>query len=291
MIDGIILKGVGGFYYVDTNSEVIQCRARGNFREEGITPLVGDKVKIRISKEDNNGYIEEIYNRKTRLLRPSVSNVTQVIIVMSIENPKINTWLLDKFIIMAEAEGLGIIICINKSDLDVDGSSNLKDIYTDIGYTVLQTSIKTGIGIKHLKSTLKDNISVFAGPSGVGKSSLLNAVNPEYELKIGEISDKNKRGKHTTRHTELLYLEENSYVLDTPGFSSLDMDFIEDERELSDYFIEFKKHSSNCKFINCIHLSEPGCEIKRQVEDNEISSGRYQNYLLFLDEIKKDRRY
>lgn len=291
IIDGIILKGVGGFYYVDIGSEVIQCRARGNFREEGITPLVGDKVKIRISKEDNNGYIDEIYNRTTKLVRPSVANVTQVIIVMSIEKPKINTWLLDKFIIMAEAEGLDIIICINKSDLDMDESANLKRIYEDIGYKVLQTSIETGIGVDALKDTLENNISVFAGPSGVGKSSLLNSINPDYELKTGEISDKNKRGKHTTRHTELLYLRENSYVLDTPGFSSLDIDFIEDERELSDYFIEFEKHSSKCKFINCIHLSEPGCEIKRQVENNGISNVRYENYLLFLDEIKKNRRY
>lgn len=291
MIDGIILKGIGGFYYVQTADEVIQCRARGNFREEGITPLIGDKVRIRISKEDNNGYIDEIYERETSLTRPPVANITQAIVVMSIEKPKVNLWLLDRFLLMAEAEGLNIVICINKTDLNLKDAVRIKDIYNKIGYKVILTSIVEEKGIDDLMLALKDNTSVFAGPSGVGKSSLLNLVKPSYKLETGEVSEKNKRGKHTTRHTELLHLKNNSYVLDTPGFSSLDIDFIESPAELGEYFKEIKEYSRGCKFMNCLHLNEPGCEVKKQVADNEISSERYENYLLFLEEIKNIRRY
>lgn len=290
MIDGIILKGIGGFYYVETTEGVIQCRARGNFREEGITPLIGDKVRIRISKEDNNGYIDEIYPRETSLKRPPVANISQSIVVMSIKKPKINSWLLDRFLVMAEEEGLNIVICINKIDLDLEASIKIRDIYSKIGYKVIMTSIETGQGIDELRTSLDNNISVFAGPSGVGKSSLLNLIDSNYKLKTGEISEKNKRGKHTTRHTEILHLKGNSYVLDTPGFSSLDLDFIEDEAELGAYFLEINKHSSGCKFMNCLHLNEPGCEVKNQVEAGEINSERYENYIMFLEEIKKNRR-
>lgn len=248
-------------------------------------------MRIRISKEDNNGYIEEIYIRETSLKRPPVANITQAIIVMSIQKPKVNSWLLDRFLIMAEAEGLNVTICINKTDLDLENSLKVKDIYSKIGYKVILTSIETGEGIDELKESLNNNISVFAGPSGVGKSSLLNLMNPNYKLKTGEISEKNKRGKHTTRHTELLHLKDNSYVLDSPGFSSLDIDFIEYEVELGNYFLEIKKHSSGCKFMNCLHLNEPGCEVKKQVEAHEIAYERYENYLMFLEEIKKSRRY
>lgn len=291
MIHGIITKGVGGFYYVKTSDDLIECRARGNFREENITPLVGDNVKIRISSEDNSGYIDEICKRKTQLKRPAVANITQAIIVMSIKEPDINTWLLDRFIIMAENEGLNIVICINKIDINLDKSLLIKKIYEDIGYEVLITSIEDNSGIEELRKTLENNTSVFAGPSGVGKSSLLNLINPKYKLVTGSISSKNKRGKHTTRHTELLYLEENSYVLDSPGFSSLDISFIEDERQLKQYFLEINKYGQRCKFLNCLHLNEPGCEVKNQVDIGNISKDRYENYISFLEEIKKIRRY
>lgn len=210
---------------------------------------------------------------------------------MSIKKPKINSWLLDRFLIMAEAEALNIVICINKIDLDLKASLKIRDIYNKIGYKVIMTSIETEEGIDDLRIALHDNISVFAGPSGVGKSSLLNLIDPDYNLKTGEISEKNKRGRHTTRHTEILHLKASSYVLDTPGFSSLDIDFIEDERELGQYFPEIKKYSQGCKFMNCLHLNEPGCEVKKQVEAEEINSERYKNYLMFLEEIKKNRRY
>ena len=282
---------LSGFYYVKTEEDIIECRARGIFREENLTPLIGDKVLIRISDEDNTGYIEKIQPRKSQLIRPPVANVTQVIIVMSIKKPNINPWLLDKFIVMAERENLNILICINKIDLDPEKGQELIDIYKDIGYNVIGTSAKEKIGIDKLRENLKNNISVFAGPSGVGKSSLLNAVNRDFKLKTGDVSAKTRRGKHTTRHVELLELDKTAYVLDTPGFGSLHLNFIEDVIELRDYFLEIKRFGLNCKFISCLHENEPDCEVKRQVELGNIQESRYNSYLDFLQEIRKFRRY
>lgn len=287
MLEGIIIKGIGGFYYVKTESEIIECRARGIFREENITPLIGDKVKIRISEEDNSGYVEEIYPRFSQLLRPPVANITQAIIVMSIKKPDVNSWLLDKFLIMAEHENLNIIICINKCDLNPDKALKLKDIYEKIGYKVIMTSNVTGEGIGELKLCLNNNVSVFAGPSGAGKSSLLNGINSNFKLQTGDVSAKTKRGKHTTRHVELLELESNAFVLDSPGFSSLSIEFIKEAIEIREYFREINDFGQKCKFISCIHLNEPDCEVKKQVEKGTINKERYENYLLFLEEIKK----
>ncbi|MEY8415700.1 ribosome small subunit-dependent GTPase A [Tissierella praeacuta] len=291
MINGIIVKGIGGFYYVRTKSDIVECRARGVFREEKLTPLVGDKVRIRISDEDNTGYIEEIYPRSSKLLRPPVANITQAIIVMSVKKPDINPWLLDRFIIMAEHENLDIVICINKSDLAEEKALDLKSIYENIGYKVINTSVVTGKGIDELKELLNNNISVFAGPSGAGKSSLLNTVNENFKLETGNVSFKTKRGKHTTRHIELLELHDNTFVLDSPGFSSLNIDFIEQEIELKNYFREIYKYGDKCRFISCLHKNEPNCEVKKQVEEGNIRKERYENYLLFLEEIKNIRRY
>ena len=291
MVNGIIMKGIGGFYYVKTNIDIVECRARGAFRETNTVPLVGDKVRIRISDEDSSGYIEEIYPRSSQLVRPPVANITQAIIVMSVKKPDINTWLLDKFLIMAEHENLEIIICINKSDLALERAKELKNIYENIGYKVIITSVNTGLGIDELKKALDNNISVFAGPSGVGKSSILNKVNNNFELETGDISSKTKRGKHTTRHVELLELHHNAFVLDSPGFSSLNLEFIEEEIEVRDYFKEIKKYGKDCRFISCLHVNEPDCNVKKQVEEGNINRDRYENYLLFLNEIKNIRRY
>lgn len=291
MIDGIIVKGIGGFYYVKTEDRVIESRARGVFREDKITPLIGDRVRVRISDEDQSGYVEEIYERTSQLTRPPVANITQAIIVMSIKEPDINTWLLDRFLMMAEYEDLYIVICLNKVDLDPEGALKLKEIYELAGYKVIETSIVSGKGIDELKSTLKDNISVFAGPSGAGKSSLLNMISPGFNLETGDVSNKTKRGKHTTRHVELMELNKNSFVLDSPGFSSLNVDFIEENNEIKHYFKEISKYGEGCRFKSCLHHTEPNCEVKKQVEEGNISKARYENYILFLQEIKNIRRY
>lgn len=291
MLDGIIVKGIGGFYYVKTNEGIIESRARGGFREENLTPLVGDRVRIRISEEDDKGYIEEVKERKTELLRPPVANITQAIIVMSIKKPDINLWLLDRFLVMAEHEELNILICINKVDLDERKAKSIKDIYEKAGYNVITTSSKLGIGIDDLKNSLLNNVTVFAGPSGAGKSSLLNKINPNFQLQTGDISSKTKRGKHTTRHVELLDLDEDSYVLDSPGFSSLSIDFIEEDVEVRQYFREINDYGQKCKFLSCLHDKEPGCVVKEYVKQDIIDKSRYNNYLSFLEEIRNIRRY
>ena len=291
MLEGIIIKGIGGFYYVKTEEGIIESRARGVFRDNDITPLVGDKVKIRISEEDGTGYVVDVAERSTQLLRPPVANVTQAIVVMSVKSPDMNTWLLDKFLLMSEYEGLDVIVCINKSDLDPGLSEKYKDVYEKAGYKVLLTSTKLDIGIDSLKKHLLDNISVFAGPSGVGKSSLLNMIDHRLNLETGIVSNKTKRGKHTTRHTELLELDPSSFILDTPGFSSLNLDFIEDETYVKEYFREIFKYGEGCRFLSCLHDKEPNCAIKEKVEEGIIDEERYNNYLLLLNEVRNIRRY
>lgn len=288
-MDGLLVKGIGGFYYVLTDGGIVESKARGVFREENIVPMIGDKVRIRISDEDGTGYIKEIYPRETQLTRPAVSNVTQAIIVMSIKDPKLNPWLLDRFIMMSEYEGLKTVICINKSDLE--DASEVIDAYRLAGYDVIETSALEKDGIDDLKEVLEGEISVFTGPSGVGKSSLLNLISKEFELEVGGVSEKSRRGKHTTRHVELLILNDHSFVVDTPGFSSIDVSFIEDESTVRHYFKEIDKYGAECRFLSCLHKNEPGCNVKAKVEEGVISPLRYKNYIKFLDEIKNIRRY
>lgn len=292
MLEGIIIKGVGGFYYVKTDKGIYESRARGVFREEKITPLIGDKVRIRINPEDNTGYIEEIKNRKSQLLRPPVANVEQAIVVMSVKKPKINYWLLDRFLLSIEYEKLNPIICINKTDLIKETDRNeIKSIYEDAGYEVIFTSVIDNIGIDEIKNVLRDEVTVLAGPSGVGKSSLLNLIQPDLKLETGGVSKKTKRGRHTTRHVELLELDIGGYVLDTPGFSALDLSFIKKEEELRNYFNEMKDLNYLCRFDSCLHNKEPNCEVKTRVKTGKISKSRYENYLKFLNELKNIRRY
>ena len=291
MLEGVIVKGIGGFYYVKTDEGLIECRARGVFREEKITPLVGDKVKIKISEEDGSGYVVDIKERKTQLLRPPVANVTQAILVMSVKNPDINSWLLDKFLLMSEYQGLEVIVCINKYDLDPSLSEKYQEIYNKAGYNALLTSCKLDVGIDKLRKLLDNNISVFAGPSGAGKSSLLNKVDGRLNLETGTVSYKTKRGKHTTRHSELLELNHRSYILDTPGFSSLDLDFIEQENHVKEYFREIRKFGAECRFLTCLHDKEPNCAVKEKVQEGIINEERYKNYLLLLNEVRNIRRY
>lgn len=292
MINGKIIKGIGGFYYVDTENGLYECRARGIFRKNKITPLVGDRVSINVVDEENKkGVVEEIEERDTELVRPPIANVDKALIVFAIKNPSPNLSLLDRFIVLAEKENLEIVIVFTKVDLDTDGEllDELKDIYEASGYKVIPVSNKLKLNIDKIKEELKGNTVVFAGPSGVGKSSLLNEVDKKFELKTGEVSDKIKRGKHTTRHAELLKLECGGMVADTPGFSSLILDDI-DESELKEYFIEFDKYDE-CRFgSRCIHENEPSCAVKEAVENREISKKRYESYIQLLNEIRAGKR-
>ena len=292
MINGKIIKGIGGFYYVDTENGLYECRARGIFRKNKITPLVGDRVSISVVDEENKkGVVEEIEERDTELVRPPIANVDNALIVFAIKNPSPNLSLLDRFIVLAEKENLEIVIVFTKVDLDTDGEllGELKDIYEVSGYKVISVSNKLKLNIDKIKEELKENTVVFAGPSGVGKSSLLNEVDKNFELKTGEVSDKIKRGKHTTRHAELLKLECGGMVADTPGFSSLTLDDI-DESELKEYFIEFDKYDE-CRFgSRCIHENEPSCAVKEAVENGDISKKRYESYIQLLNEIRSGKR-
>ncbi|MGG2468044.1 ribosome small subunit-dependent GTPase A [Paraclostridium bifermentans] len=292
MIEGIITKGIGGFYYIDTNQGVYECRARGIFRKEKITPLVGDNVKINIIDEENKkGVLEEIEDRDTELVRPPIANVNKAIIVFAIKNPNPNLSLLDRFIALAERESLDIVIVLTKADLATDEELNkLKSIYETSGYKVIPVSNEAKINIDKVKEELKGNIVVFAGPSGVGKSTLLNNIDSKFQLQTGEVSDKIKRGKHTTRHAELLKLECGGMVADTPGFSSLTLDDIEED-ELKEYFIEFDEFSDRCKFGGrCMHENEPICGVKEGVNEGKIAKERYESYLQLLKEKRQSKR-
>lgn len=292
MIEGIITKGIGGFYYIDTKQGVYECRARGIFRKDKVTPLVGDNVKITVVDEENKkGVLEEIKDRETELVRPPISNVNKSIIVFAVKDPNPNLSLLDRFIVLAEREELEIVIVLTKSDLATDEElENLKRIYETSGYKVIPVSNKAKINIDKVKEELKDNIVVFAGPSGVGKSTLLNNIDSKFQLQTGEVSDKIKRGKHTTRHAELLKLECGGMVADTPGFSSLTLDDIEED-ELKDYFIEFDEFSDGCKFGGrCMHENEPICGVKEGVNENKIAKERYESYLQLLKEKRQTKR-
>lgn len=292
MLEGKIVKGIGGFYYVKSDGEIYECRARGIFRKQDIVPMVGDDVKIRLNKEDETtGYVEEILERRNELFRPPVSNVDQAVIVFALRSPDPNLWLLDKFLILAEEQEIDIAICFNKIDLVSDEEKlEYNRIYENAGYRVLNTSTETGEGIERLREVLSGKTTVFAGPSGVGKSTLLNTVQPDLKLQTGSVSEKTSRGKHTTRHVELMSLELGGYVLDTPGFSSLELDFLTEEN-LEVYFPEIYSRSEDCRFRGCRHNKEPGCAVKSAVEQGEISEKRYENYLLFLKDAMERRKY
>ena len=293
MLKGRLVKGIGGFYYVDVDSDIFECKARGIFRQMKITPLVGDYVEISVlDKEKRIGVLENIMKRKTELIRPSVANVDQAVIVFAVTHPKPNILLLDRLLVLAEKEELDILICLNKMDL-VEESKEYKtilDIYYNSGYKILLTNYKDDNSILQLNEMLINKTNVFAGPSGVGKSTLLNKIHPGLKLETGSISMKTARGKHTTRHAELISIGKNSWVVDTPGFSSLNLDPIEEE-ELPYLFPEFISYLEKCKYSSCEHIDEPNCAIKEALKSGNISESRYSSYLQFVEEIRKRRRY
>lgn len=287
MKKGIIIKGVSSFYYVKTTDGIYECKARGLFRKKNLAPLVGDKVEINVVDEDNKkGVIEIIEERKTQLIRPQVANIEKVLITFSVKEPVPNLSLLDRFIVFSEKEGLEIIILLTKVDLDLDNTitESIKCEFENIGYKVIPVSIESGYNMDCVLKELDNSISVFAGQSGVGKSSILNSIDPKFDLKTAEISQKLGRGKHTTRHAELFEIGDNGVVVDTPGFSSFELVDIEVE-ELKEYFIEFNKYD-NCRFgSKCIHKNEPECAIKEAVQEGNISKRRYESYIQLLDEV------
>lgn len=295
---GRIVKALSGFYYVLPNAKeyheenLIQCRARGIFRKKGESPLVGDMVAFDVVGT-REGTVTSIEERKNELIRPPIANVELAVLVFSLAEPAFSPLLLDRFLVHSEKANIPALICLTKADLVNESIIiKIKEDYQGMGYPVLATSAKKHIGIESLLQHLKGKISVFAGQSGVGKSSLLNELIPSLSLKTAEISIKLGRGKHTTRHVELLPIDSNSWVADTPGFSQLDFLEMEPE-ELSHYFIEMREHIPNCKFRGCLHASEPGCAVRNAVETGEIILSRYEHYLEFLQEVKeaKQRRY
>ncbi len=292
MIEGIIMRGVGGNYYVDTEDNIVECRARGLFRLKNIKPLVGDRVLIRLTEEDESqGYIEEIKERTNEMIRPPVANADQMIIFFSVTNPEPSFLLLDKLLISAEINNLKPIICFNKSDLaDENIKSQFENIFVNTGYNVIFTSKYDDNSIEKLKTILRNKLTVFSGPSGVGKSSIMNAVQPDFELRTGEISDKLKRGRHTTRHAEIYKLDIGGYVIDTPGFSSFNLNGV-GEYDLKEYYPEIKKFDTGCRFADCLHNKEPNCVVKDALNNGLISKTRYSNYIRLLDEIQSIKPY
>ncbi|MCU9593136.1 ribosome small subunit-dependent GTPase A [Caldibacillus thermolactis] len=288
MAEGKIIKALSGFYYVKSNDTIFQCRGRGVFRKNNITPLVGDNV-VFTAENDREGYIMEIKERENELVRPPIANVDQAILIFSAKDPEFSPHLLDRFLVIIESYQIKPIIVITKIDLaNSDELLNIKQYakaYEKIGYDVLLTSSKNEIGLEDIYPLLENKITVFAGQSGVGKSSLLNALQPELNLETKAISKHLGRGKHTTRHVELLEIG-NGLVADTPGFSSLDFSNIEAE-ELTYCYPEMKERFANCKFRGCLHDKEPHCAIKEAVETGEIEEFRYNHYLLFLKEIQQ----
>lgn len=288
MPEGKIIKALSGFYYVLGDEGIVQCRGRGVFRKNKVTPLVGDYVVYQ-AENDLEGYILEIKERKNELVRPPISNVDQAILVFSAVEPDFSTTLLDRFLVLIEYNHIKPIICISKLDLPNETLKTKLDQYAEdyrnAGYTVILTSSETELGIDELAPYLEGEISVFAGQSGVGKSSLLNVLRPDLELKTDDISSHLGRGKHTTRHVELIEIG-NGLVADTPGFSSLEFTDIEAE-ELTYCFPEIATESEHCKFRGCLHLSEPKCAVKAAVETGKIPEYRFDHYKDFLQEIKE----
>ncbi len=292
-MQGKIVKGIGGFYYVyDNGGRLFECRAKGVFRNRNMKPLVGDQVKIEILDEEHNlGNITEILPRFNSLVRPAAANIDQAVIIFAIAEPEPNFNLLDRFLVNMEQQNIHTIICFNKIDLqEFEAKKNQCLSYTEAGYEILFISADSGYGIDALKRLLCGKTTVFAGPSGVGKSSTLNAVKPEAEAQTGSISEKIKRGRHTTRHSELIYISRDTFIMDTPGFSSLYVNDMECG-ELKEYFPEIAKFTGSCRFHMCNHINEPDCRVKQAVAKGEISKTRYENYVSIYTDLKEKRKW
>ena len=292
-MQGKIVKGIAGFYYVHvTEKGIYECKAKGVFRKENQKPLVGDNVEIQILDEEKMlGNIDRLLSRKSELIRPAVANIDQALVIFSIVRPQPNFNLLDRFLIMMQQQNIPCIICFNKADLDEENAGvDYEDIYRKCGYQVLCVSAKEREGVDKLYRILEGKTTTVAGPSGVGKSSLINCLQSDIIMETGDISRKIERGRHTTRHSEIIPLEHNTYILDTPGFSSLGL-FDMEKEELAGFYPEFAAHEKYCRFGGCAHISEPVCGVKEALAEGKISPVRYENYKLLYEELKNRRKY
>lgn len=288
---GKIIKGIAGFYYVhDGSSRIYECRAKGIFRNRKIKPLVGDDVEFTVlNEEQSEGNIDAILPRKNQLIRPASVNVDQALVVFAITHPEPNLNLLDRFLVMMGTQDVPVIICFNKIDLCGGEQMDIyRSIYEKAGYQVVFISTYEEAGIRELRELLRGKTTVLAGPSGVGKSSLTNFLLPEAAMETGGISEKIQRGKHTTRHSQLFCVEDHTYLMDTPGFSSLYLDM--PPQELKDYFCEFTPYEDECRFLGCVHVGEKVCGVKNALKEGKLSRSRYDNYLLIYEELKEKER-
>lgn len=276
-MDGTIVKALSGFYYVSCNEQLYECKARGKFRLDGTSPLVGDAVSFSVDS-NGKGFIEKVHERKNSFIRPAVANIDALVFVAANTNPVTDPFLIDRVSVIAEEAGCELIVCINKTD--IDPAEELYDIYTRSGFKTVRTSAQTGEGIAELKTALHGKICAFTGNSGVGKSSILNSIVPSFDIEVAAVSVKLGRGKHTTRHVELYDVGDNTFIADTPGFASFDIEMMQtiDKQELQHDFREFEEYIGECRFNDCAHLKEPGCAITEALRRGEIMPSRYQSY-------------
>ena len=292
-MQGKIVKGISGFYYVHVvGTGIYECKAKGVFRNRKVKPLVGDNVEIVVLDEEKHlGNVEEILPRKNELIRPAVSNIDMALVIFAAAKPDPNFNLLARFLCMMEYQKVPVTICFNKCDLvSEEEKENLQKIYAPAGYDILFTSVKTGENIDRLKALLAEKTTTVAGPSGVGKSSLINELQTDVRMQTGAISDKIGRGKHTTRHSEIISIGQDTYIMDTPGFSSMDLPGFKKE-DLWTCYPEFVPYEPECRFIGCSHIGEPDCGVKNALAEGKISRVRYDNYVMLYDEMKNIRKY
>ena len=285
MVEGRIQKALSGFYYVDTGSELLTCRARGKFRKDGISPLVGDRVEVR-ELGNGDGFLEKILPRRNAFARPAVANIDQLVVIASGATPRTDPFLIDRVAAIAALKGCEVIILLNKCDLD--SADELYGIYRAAGFQTLRVSAETGEGLEALKPLISGKLSAFTGNSGVGKSSILNALDSEFHIQVGEVSDALGRGRHTTRHVELFRLSCGAEIVDSPGFSSFETDELnlELKRRLPETFREFGPYLDRCRFVGCSHTKEKGCAVLEAVRRGDIQKSRHDSYLRLYEELK-----
>ncbi len=286
-MDGTIIKALSGFYYVNSGDGVYECRARGKFRLDGTSPMVGDRVSF--DADGSKGYVTAVHERKNFFIRPTVANIDALIFIAANTNPVTDPFLIDRVSVITEEAGCELIVCINKTD--IDPADELFNIYSASGFETYRVSAETGDGIGELKNALRGKICAFTGNSGVGKSSILNAMLPELRLQVGEVSEKLGRGRHTTRHVELFDAGDETYIADTPGFASFEIEMMQtiDKSELQYDFRDFKNYIGSCRFADCAHLKEPGCAVTVAVKTGQIQKSRYDSYARLYELAAKNK--